>query len=312
MTGRKSLFAIGFLLVFAATSRGEVFTHITGEGGRVEYDHRKDQGNGWYSEAGSDYRYKLGFKQGERDSAAPILVATLQPTEAEKYRGNASLELKIIANQEKKSLRAAYKVDISSVKPGDAFSPPIKSPKDWFHSFALKIDAAEYRLPTGKGMELIFAQWWQGSPFHPPVSLAIFNEEDARAQGWADANPDGNFALVLRDDDHDPISMGRGEARRYNLGPVEKAEWLRWCIRVRPDPTGKDGAVSVFFNGAEKLKLERIVVGYDPARYAAKPRPANSFAYVGCCLYRLNGLSAQRFWFDEIKFSDSLEDALRP
>ena len=290
----------------------------------VEYDHTKDQGNGWYSEAGGTHRFKLGFKQGERNTATPKLVATIRPTTAEHFKGDSAIELKIIANQEFKTTpsgqpvmlagkqlptTAAYKVAIASVKPDDPFCPSILKPKDWYHSFAMKINAKDYQLPAGNGGVLLFEQWWQGSPFHPPVSLEIFNETTARAKGWADANPNGNFALVLRDDRHDAIGKGNGDALCYNLGPLETGKWLQWIVHVRPDPSGKDGAVGVIFNGVEKLKLEHITVGYDPAHYPVKPSPAKVIAYVDCCIYRINGPSSQCFFFDEIKFSNTLADA---
>ena len=310
---RSVYLILGILLsAMPVVSHAEVFAHLTGEGGKVEYDITKNPGNGWYTETDSSARFKLGFKQGARSSATPNLVATVRSTSTEHFKGESAIELKIIANNEVKSLKAAYKVDLSIVKPDDRFSPSAITPKDWYHSFALKIDATDYRLPDEPGQELIFEQWWQGSPFAPPVSLVIFNEGDARARGWSDANPDGNFAIVLRDDEHGALSTVKGEPRIYNLGPVKTGEWMQWVVHVRPDPTGKDGAVTVLWDGVEKLKLENILVGYNPANYAVKPRPAKMFAYVGCCLYRLNGQSSQCFFFDEIKFSDRLEDALSP
>ena len=302
---------IALLLVAASTGSAEVFTHITAETGVVEYDLVKDQGNGWYSESTGAYRYKLGFKQGERDSATPVHVATLRTTEEEHFKGKSALELHIKANEEKKSLRAAYKVSISSVSPKDPFAPQVAVPKDWYHSFVLKIDAASYRLPLEAGQRLIIEQWWQGSPFHPPITLSILNEPDARSHGWTDAGTNGNFALVLRDDNHNAWEKSPGEARTFNLGPVKTGQWLKWIIHVRPDPSGKDGAVTVWLDGIEKLKLTQTVVGYDRSRYPVKPTPVKTFA-IDCCLYRLNGPSTQRLFFDEIKFTDSYKEASAP
>ncbi len=299
------------LLVAASTASAEVFTHITAESGVVEYDIAKDQGNGWYSEPASAYRFKLGFKQGERDSTTPVHVATLRTTEVEHFKGKSALELQIKANEEKKSLRAAYKVSISSVSPKDPFAPQVAVPKDWYHSFALKIDAANYQLPREAGQQLIIEQWWQGSPFHPPVALTILNETDARSHGWTDASKNGTFALVLRDDAHKAWEKSPGEARYFNLGPVKTGAWQKWIIHVRPDPSGKNGAVTVWRDGTEKLKLTQTVIGYDRSRYPTKPTPVKTFA-VDCCLYRLNGPSSQRFFFDEVKFTDSYIEASAP
>lgn len=305
------LLIAAFVGTAASSASATVFTHLTAEEGVVDYDYQKDQGNGWYSEPSSSYRFKLGFKQGERASAHPVLVATLRSTDTEHFRGKAAIELEIKARQEQKSLKTAYKVDISSVVPSDPFSPPVAVPKDWYHGFALKIDAASYQLPAGPGQKLTFEQWWQGSPFHPPVSLVIVNEIDARSTGWQDANPKGNFALVVRDDDHNAWESGPGQPRCYDLGPVKTGRWIKWVVCVRPSPSGKDGGVTVWMDGAEKLKLTGTAVGYERARYGTKPVPAKSLA-VGCCIYRMNGLSTQRFFFDGIKFADSLADAVTP
>ncbi|MEI7947656.1 MAG: hypothetical protein WCJ02_13230 [bacterium] len=105
---KNILTLIPLLLIAASTGSAEVFTHINAENGVVEYDLAKDQGNGWYSESTGAYRFKLGFKQGERDSATPVHVATLRTTEEEHFKGTSALELLIKANEEKKSLRAAY------------------------------------------------------------------------------------------------------------------------------------------------------------------------------------------------------------
>ena len=306
---RSALTAL--LLAAASTASAEVFTHITAENGVIEYDLAKDQGNGWYSEPPGAYRFKLGFKQGERDSATPVHVATLRPTNEEHFKGQSALELQITAYEEKKSLRAAHKVSISSVSPKDPFAPQVAVPKDWYHSFALKIDAASHQLPREAGERLIIEQWWQGSPFHPPVTLSILNATDARSRGWPDAGTNGNFALVLRDDDHNAWEKSPGEARYFNLGPVQTGQWLKWILHVRPDPSGKDGAITVWLDGTEKLKLTRTAVGYDRARYPAKPTPVKTLA-VDCCLYRPNGPSTQRFFFDEIKFTDSYNEAVAP
>ncbi len=299
------------LELVSSPSHAELFSHLTAEAGMVEYNMTKDPGNGWYSEPNSSYRFKLGFKQGERMSPVPVLVATANTIETEHFRGSKALALQISGHEEKRSLKAAQKVSLSIVSPQDPFSPSVVQAKDWYHGFALKIDPVSYGLLPGAGEELIFEQWWQGSPFHPPVTLSIINESDARAHGWPDANANGNFALVLRDDEHNAWEKGPGKPHYFNLGPVEKGQWRQWIIRVRPDPSGKDGGVTVWMDGTKKLDLNHTNIGYDRARYPTKPTPLETFA-VDCCIYRHNGLCTQRFFFDEIKFADSFAEAATP
>jgi hypothetical protein len=308
---KKPLTILLALVLISLTGHTELFYHLTAERGVVEYDLNKDSDHGWYSEPSSNQGFKLGFKQGERTSQTPILVAALTATKTEHFKGETALELHVEAYEEKKSFRAAHKVSLSIVSPEDSFSTSVAKSKDWYHGFALKIDAASYRLLPEAGEELIFEQWWQGSPFHPPVTLSIINETDARAHGWADANPNGNFALVLRDDSHNPWEKGQGRPRYFNLGPVETGCWRQWIIRVRPDPSGKDGRVTVWRDGIEKLNLNHTTIGYDRVRYPTKPTPLETFA-VDCCIYRHNGMSSQRFFFDEIKFADTFDDAATP
>ncbi len=296
------------LLLLPAAARSEVFSRVTGDGGQVEYDLRKDQGNGWYTEPSSPYRFKLGFKQGERDTTNPVQVATLQTTSREHYSGNAAIQMEIVARDELHSRKAAYKVTLDSVGPHDGFAPSLVTPRDWYHGFAMKIDPGFYALPASG--ELLFEQWWQGSPFHPPVALVVLNQRDSLAKGWRDASPKGNFALVLRDDEHNADEDMPGRARYFNLGPVVTGQWLHWVLQVKPSPVENKGTVRVTVNGRELLNLQSIKVGFDPAnpRYG-RHRPANKISTVSVCLYRLNGQNFQRFYFDEIRFADSFEDA---
>jgi hypothetical protein len=300
--------AIATTLLLATVSRAETFTHITAEDGGVQYDLRQSAADGTYTEPSSNYRFKLTFKQGERNTSEPVLVGTLKSTQAEHFRGESAIQIQIDARDEVKSTKAAYKVSIDSVGGHDRFTPQVAQPRDWYNGFAVKIDPAYYKLPdTG---ELLFEQWWQGSPFHPPVALVIVNPKDSAAKGWANAGANGNFALMLRDDDHNALSTTPGEPQYYNLGPVTTGKWLRWIIHVRPSPIEAAGAVTVTLDGEEKLKLDHIKVGYNPANpQYGDHKPSNRLASVNVCLYRLNGQNFQRFYFDEIKFADSQRDA---
>jgi hypothetical protein len=228
-------------------------------------------------------------------------------TTAEHYLGNEAFQLQIDAYNEPKSKHAAHKVTIDCVSPGDAYAPSVLKPKDLYNGFAMKIDRTFYSLP--KEGEVLFEQWWQGSPHHPPLALVITNEADAKAQGWSDASPNGNFSLILIDDDHGPNSSVPGKPQQFDLGPVTTGEWLRWVVHVRPSPIDPKGFVSVAINDQEKLKLENIKVGYNPSNPEyGKQKPANTMA-VSLCIYRLNGDNRQRFFFDELKFADTAKEA---
>jgi hypothetical protein len=301
----RSLLAIVFL---ASSARAETFTHITAENGVVKYDIHKEAGSGIYSEPLSSYQHKLTYKQGQRTTSEPVLVATLQPTTDEHFRGAGALALEIGARDEVDTVKAAYKVSIDSVGGHDKFTPRVAEQKDWYHGFAMKIDPANFSLPsTG---ELMLEQWWQGTPFHPPVALVIVRPQDAKARGWKHIGDSGNFALMLRDDEHNALNTTPGEPRYFDLGPVVLNEWLRWVVHVRPSPIEAKGAVTVWRNDQEQLKLENLKLGYNPENVQyADHKPSNRLASVNVCLYRINGQNHQRVWFDEIKFADRQADA---
>jgi hypothetical protein len=301
----RSLLAIAFL---ASPAAAETFTHITAESGVAQYDIHEDAGSGVYTEPSSSYQHKLTYKQGQRNTSEPVLVATIAPTTAEHFRGTSALEVQIAARDEIDTVKAAYKVSIDSVGGHDKFTPRVAEPKDWYHGFAMKIDASNFSLPsTG---ELMLEQWWQGTPFHPPIALVIVSPGDAKSHGWQSIGKVGNFALMLRNDEHNALNTTLGEPRYFDLGPVVLNEWLRWIIHVRPSPIDEKGTVAVWLNDEQKLKLENIKLGYNPDNpQYADHKPSNRLASVNVCLYRMNGQNHQRVWFDEIKFADRQADA---
>ncbi len=311
----RSLGFVAQTLVFCgamslATERlaAETFTNITAEHGAVQYDLKRDPASGVYTEPSSTYRSKLTFKQGQRDTAEPVIVGTLKTTANEHYRGSSAIQIQIDARDEIGTTKAAYKVSIDSVGGHDPFTPQIAEAKDWYHGFAMKIDPEFYELPESG--ELIFEQWWQGSPFHPPVALVVVNPRDASAEGWSDAGANGSFALMLRDDDHNALNSTPGRPQYFNLGPVMLGRWLQWIVHVRPSPIEPAGAIDVVLDSERKLKLDHIRVGYNPEnpQYGER-KPSSRLASINICLYRLNGQNFQRFFFDEIKFADRQEDA---
>src|ERR1700744_1432740 len=66
----------------------ELFVHLTGEGGHVDYDVHKNDGRGWYTESDSTHRFSTGYKQGQRGTPDVVEVATVTTTTAEHYLGN--------------------------------------------------------------------------------------------------------------------------------------------------------------------------------------------------------------------------------
>ena len=320
------LILILLLGLMTSEVKARIYVHITGEEGVVDYDmaqimatntleqgHELERalGRGWYMEPNSpSQKYSVVFKQGERCSTNPVQVATLKSTQEEHFVGKSALEFQIIARKENKpGSTAAYKVALD-LNTNNLIM--VEKPKDWFLGFAMKIDPVNYSLPEGTNGAVLFQQWWQGSPMHPPISLEIVNQTYAGNLGWRDADPKGNFALAVRDVDHNPGGpYDKGQAKYFDLGPVHLGQWIRWVVCVRPDPSGKDGRLTVWMDDEKKLDLYPIVVGFnqDPAKGI---KMGNKSFSVNPAVYRSNGSNTQRIFFDEIKIADSLEEVQLP
>ena len=107
--------AFAGLLALTSPVQAKLFTRITAEGGVLEYDLKANEGNGWYTESGNEYRFKVGFKQGERASADPVSVATLRVTDAEHVQGTHALLFQIDAGYRTSSARIAARRSILRV-----------------------------------------------------------------------------------------------------------------------------------------------------------------------------------------------------
>lgn len=284
---------------FAANASPTILTKITGEGGEIQYDFARNPNNGWYLESGQTYRFKLGFKQGERTSSHPVEVATVTVDHANPYHGTPSLALQIIARKEIKPRSTAYyKVSVSSKQERDGLALPLTSGETFVHSFAMKIDP---KSSIDDDAPVIFEQFWQGSPFSAPVSLVMLSANDARGLNWPDAGPRGNFALKLTNDNHAPLHRFPTKAVLVDLGPISVGVWMVWQVDVTPSPSQPAGEVRVLRDGKQVADVAHHKVGFDPAnpQYDTQ-RPAKQFAGVDILLYRKNGDSFQRVYFDDV------------
>jgi hypothetical protein len=303
--GSSTLLGAALVLCGASVAAGAtttVLTEMTGEGGQVQYDFPRDPGNGWYVESGTPYRFKLGFKQGERASAHPVEVATVSVDPAERYDGTPSIVLQIIARHEDEPRSTAYyKVSVSSKQEKDMVKLPLLGGETLVHAFAMKIDPKSW---IADGAPVVFEQFWQGSPFAAPVSLIMFSPDDARGMNWPDVGPRGNFAIKLNDDDHGPLHRFPTKAQYVDLGPIAVGVWMTWQVHVTPAPRQAAGEVQVFHNGKRVADVTHHKIGFDPSNpeYGTK-RPSDQIDAVDILLYRDNGNSFQRIYFDNVSLS---------
>ncbi|HEY3609903.1 MAG TPA: heparin lyase I family protein [Pseudonocardiaceae bacterium] len=288
----------------ATATLGTTFTQVTAEGGQVNYDITKNPGNGTYTELGANKIFGLDFKQALRNSPHPVLIATITPTTAEHFRGLESLQFQINDYQEPGT--PAYKADLAVVGGHDSFDANVVHPNDRYLGFAVKIDPNYYVLPTSD--DVIFSQWHQGSPMHPVVTLSIVTPADAAKLGWP-SSPNGRFALVIRNDNHNALNTTPGAPLEYDLGPVQTGVWLTWVTHVRAGLTSP-GDVTVWENGTQLIDVNNQLVGYNPnnPQYGST-RPPAQFDWISLTLYREHGLNHQRLFFDQGKFGDNLAAA---
>jgi hypothetical protein len=61
-----------------------------------------------------------------------------------------------------------YKVNLTLSSGNDPFALTFGQKR--YKGFALKLPSTGFQIPTGS---LLIAQWWQGAPYVPPVSLHI-------------------------------------------------------------------------------------------------------------------------------------------
>lgn len=292
----------------ATGNTGTTFVHITAEGGVSKFNPGStNRSSGTYTEPDESKVFGEDFKQGERNSSHPVLVATITPTTAEHWLGKQSLQFQIIDHDEPGT--AAYKADLAVADGHDSYDGQVVQPNDRYLGFAVKIDPTYYVLPNTATADVIISQWHQGSPMHPVVTLSILPPAAAAAQGWP-ATPTGRFALVIRNDKHNPLDQLPGAPLRYDLGPVQTGVWLTFVTHVRPGLT-TNGVVTVWENGQQLINVTDQRVGYDPSNPQYRPHgvPPAHFDWISLTLYRTHGANHQRLYFDEAKFADSLAAA---
>lgn len=178
-----------------------------------------------------------------------------------------------------------------------------------YFSFALKLDPNEFETPTS-GRDYVVAQWWQGAPFGPPLSLQIETSDSPSA------NPRIVFAIHNRDTGANP------SARAILLHPsrikeLERGKWYKFVVGTRFGYAG-DGELTVWINNDRATEVAwHGSLGYDPAASAADlgfktgridRRPNRGLElYFGP--YRDRMPRRQVFYYAEISYGDEKPSA---
>ena len=282
-----------------------VLSFVSGDAVTVE-GNESDQ-RGWMLGNQGQKCFQSGYKQADRDSANPIKVSQASINSREKFNEHSSIELEVNAHAESKQNSTAwYKVAVSALESGGKKQLSVLASASIFHGFAMKIDPRNFAVPDHG---IVFEQFWQGSPFHPPIALTMEKADASLNQPSTSEQKIGDrFVLSIADDADGAIGKD-SQPRQIDLGPVRLGEWLRWVVEVKPSPGSPDGAVRVWLNDKLIADIQNIQVGYSPGRMFAGHHPSKYFESVDVSVYRENGNSHQKVFFDDIRLATSLRAA---
>lgn len=135
---------------------------------------------------------------------------------------------------------------------------------------------------------LMLSEWWQGSPYGPPLELFI---KPGTTQ-WQ-------------------LACGNGVKTTTAIpgNTLETDKWYFFTISVAPNLDPKKGWVQVWQDGKLVIDRSGIPIGYDP-EHPLDPkygRPLRAF-YVEAGLYRPAQPRQASAYFDSIRWGDTFED----
>ncbi len=169
-----------------------------------------------------------------------------------------------------------------------------------YTGFAVMLPSATNDIPTDR---YLFAQWWQGSPYAPPVMLDVI----------PNTNPIQYHVLI-----HNTDTLGNPSAVPITLpvagGNLSFDTWHTFVVMITPDYYGYNGQLQLWEDG-QQLVSWTGKIGYDPSTqpYAnatsSTPYPnQNMDVFFGP--YRNRQNTTQQLFFDDVKFTDTYDEAV--
>jgi hypothetical protein len=194
------------------------------------------------------------------------------------------------------------KINYTVVKAQDSKAPTFDG-RTVYYRFALKLDPQEFETPTS-GRDYVIAQWWQGAPFGPPLSLQILPSSDPSA------SPE--IAFVIRNGE----TGANPSAKTIDLRPkgvpsLERGKWYKFEVATKFSYNG-GGALRVWIDGKEVISWEGSI-GYDPSASGPQlgyksgskmDRSPNSNLELYFGPYRDRMASKQVFYFADVSYGD--------
>lgn len=282
----RVLSIIALSVLIAAQANAMLYRHITAE--TTIPAQATINSDGSLTENGVNYRciYK------PTPQASWVRTPWISPSQA--YRGSHSIGMEIDAQQPTLS-GDVDKVNHRLSSGNDSFALTFGIKR--YTGFAVELPSANFQIPTAG---LMIAQWWQGSPYGPPVRLEITNDT-TDVVTWK--------IYILNND-----TLGNPSATPIvlNGGTIPFDTWTPFVIMLIPDFNG-NGQIKVWQNGIQVIAWTGKV-GYDPSTIPYKnppsgtPNPNDAFdVFYGP--YRNRQNTKQQMFFDEIKFADTYTEA---
>jgi hypothetical protein len=198
-------------------------------------------------------------------------------------------------------LSTTDKMDTTLSTGDDADALKFDSPK--YLGFAVKIPSAGFSAPvinaSYAGVQI--AQWWQGSPYSPPLALDMIGENNGMV----------TYALLV----HNDTTLGNPSSVPVIIGTGSIAfdSWNTFVVETDMDYSGS-GQIQLWQNG-NLLMSWTGAVGYNPSTIPYKNPPAGTAdpnsafnVYVGP--YRPSQETEQSELFDDIRWASDYSDAL--
>jgi hypothetical protein len=282
MNIRKQVILFASLLL-AGPARATLFHSITGETASVT-------SAGSLTENGTTY---VGiFKP---STPPPSYVHLPWVDTAHAYRGQKSIGFEIdptpspvATDTDKTQLRISHAGESSDLEFGNTR----------YLGFAVDIPSANFQGPSKGAVQL--AQWWQGSPYTPPLSVTITGATATAA----------NYEVRV----YNNTTLGNPSSVPVILstGTIPFDTWTNFTVMTLMDYTG-GGQVKLWQNGSQLVNWTGAV-GYDPTTIPYKNPPAgtdnpNTAFDVFFGPYREQQSTTQELFYDEIRWADTFVDA---
>jgi hypothetical protein len=212
------------------------------------------------------------------------------------YQINASPETNgtYDSSTDKVDTRVSYGDDSSALK--------FDSPK--YLGFAVNIPQANFSVATATApsySDVQIAQWWQGSPYSPPLALDITGESNGAV----------DYSLEV----HNDTTLGNPSSSSVIVGngTIDFDSWNTFVVMTDMDYNG-DGQIELWQNG-NLLMNWTGAVGYNPSTIPYKNPPEgtedpNSQFDVFLGPYRPSQETEQQEQFDDIRWANDYSDAV--